>query len=564
MLKRFALLLLATVAFGNAAQGADPQPVYIVLYSRFYDHSHPSPNNERLQRLIPLLDKLRSKYPGSGVSALFEFSGSISQMFAEENATLHVVDKVKEEARRGLIDIGYTGEDEPSYLYRPRPDLLAAETPEARWSAQAEAAERFLNDFKEPVTGRPVAGLTGGLKHMQEIFGEAAYISGITEIIGGDGAVTHEAHRLNGSAMMMGIPSPDIRRGIEGNGFSAENLSKFMSRPSNASPEVFWEDGALRISDLSLPDNRPRNTDQPLVEFKREFGQLNRSHPRVIRVELGSYTRYLTKRKDGSVLNDPMEWLYYHPDSPAFPQTMKPFAIPSDIDAGYRNEEAVLNWLLTEFFPANPGSRFLSIHELVAMAGSELPPQVEWEQIKMLARDFDAQFTSVPTRVPDYLTAGDRYFTTAEAFAAMAEALAADKIGSTPVKLARVHGPITTPNDMGPIKGSVTVRDVIQAATRLVPLLRNTEWKLIPDNAVPAYVQIGSVRVNAAQFLRLMAWACLDPSPEKVLTLSPIAMHSGALFMYPKNTPMIDQGIGWTFKPAPLRIESTGAAAAGQ
>jgi len=71
------------------------------------------------------------------------------------------------------------------------------------------------------------------------------------------------------------------------------------------------------------------------------------------------------------------------------------------------------------------------------------------------------------------------------------------------------------------------------------------------------------VRVNAAQFLRLMAWACEDPAPNRVLTLSPIVMHSSAVFMYPKNTPMIDQGIGWTYKPAPLRIASAGASAAG-
>ncbi len=66
MLKQFALFLLAATAVQAAALAAGSQPVFIVLYTRFYDHSHRSPNNERVQRLIPLLEKLRAKYPKFG------------------------------------------------------------------------------------------------------------------------------------------------------------------------------------------------------------------------------------------------------------------------------------------------------------------------------------------------------------------------------------------------------------------------------------------------------------------------------------------------------------------
>lgn len=149
----------------------------------------------------------------------------------------------------------------------------------------------------------------------------------------------------------------------------------------------------------------------------------------------------------------------------------------------------------------------------------------------------------------------------------MAEELAAVQKTGSPlpsVKTVPMYGPISVPNDMGPIKGSVTVRDVLQAAARIAPGLRNTEWKPIPDNAVPAYIQTGSMRLNSAQFLRLMAWAVFDPSPDRVLTLSPIEAHSDLTFRYPRNTPMIDQGMGWTLKPAVLQSASTGASAPGQ
>jgi hypothetical protein len=565
--KRFLLLFLAAAALQAAVSAAGSQPVFIVLYSRFYDHSHPFPNNQRVDRLIPLLERLRAKYPNSGVACLFEFSGAISQVFLEYNPSQHGVDKIKEAAKKGLIDIGYTGEEEPSYLYRPRPDFISAETPEQRWTAISEAAERFLTDFKDPVTGRPVPGLTGGLKGMQEVFGEAAFVRGVSETLGGDAAVTNQVRKLNANAMMLGVPPQDTRRGIEGYAASAAGFAKTMSPGSDTAPEVFWQDGMLRISDLSLTDNKPHSTDEPVDVLKKVFAGLDRSKVRVIALEFGSYKRYLAKRPDQSVIWDPMEWLYYHPENPQFPPTMKPFLVESAVAAGYKNEEAVMNWLLGEYLPANPGSRILSIGDLKKMAGPERPSEVTWDQVKTLATDFENRFKPYPTRLVDYLKAGDRYFSNAEAFTLMAEALSTVEKSGAPspsIKPLPVNAPISVPNDMGPIKGTVIERDVLQAAAQVVAPLRNTEWKVIPENAIPPYVQVGAVRVNATQFLRLMALSCLDLSPDKVLPLSPIALHSVAMFAYPKNTPIMDQGMGWTLKPATLHFASTGTSAGGQ
>ena len=75
--------LLAVALFSRAAEPAPVQPVFIVLYSRFYDHSHPRAIGERLQRLLPLLDRLHNKYPESGISALLQFSGTTAQVVSE-------------------------------------------------------------------------------------------------------------------------------------------------------------------------------------------------------------------------------------------------------------------------------------------------------------------------------------------------------------------------------------------------------------------------------------------------------------------------------------------------
>ncbi len=549
-----------------AAQTPAPQPVFIVLYSRFYDHTHQHTTDERLQRLLPMLDKLRKQYPQSGISALLQFSGTVSELLDRENAGLHLVDRLKDYSNRGLVDIGYTGEDEPSYLYRPKPNLLLAETPEARWAAKADAARRFLTDFKNPVTGLPVPGLSGGLKRTQEVFGNVAFITGITTTIGGDSPSSYEVRRMIPTAVMGGIPGPDPRRGIEGSSVSASNFSKFMSPDPVESPEVFWEDNLLRLSDMSLVDNRPHSTDEGPEALKKVYEKLDRSHVRIIKLEVAAYRRYLRRRADGSVVADPLEWLYYHPDDPVIPITMKALVTQTEVEAGYKKDEATLKWLLEEFLPANPGSRFITIRELAQMQAAA-DSEVSAEQLKALASGLDAEYVRFPMRPPDFGRAGASFFTLAESFDLFVQALAGfDKTGSLPksVALTPMYGPLTLPNDMGPRSAPVPVSEVIKAAAEIAPKLADTGWKTVPANAVPAMITVGSLRLNAAQFLRLMALAYLDPSREKPLSVSSILLDTQSAFMFPKNTPMTDQGNSWAFKPAPLRVgskETSGAPA---
>jgi hypothetical protein len=541
-----------------AATPPPPQPVYILLYSRFYDHSHQHTTDERLQRLLPLIERLRNQYPQSGLSALFQFSGTVSEVLRSENEGLHLVDQVKDFSRRGLVGVGYTGEDEPSYLYRPKATLLPSYTPEQRWAAKAEAAERFLTDYKNPVTGLPIPGLSGGLKRTLEIFGSVSFLTGITQKLGGDSPAVNEARKMVPDALMGGIPGSDSRRGIEGFGFSAANFSMNMSPEADESPEVYWEDNVLRLSDTSLTDNKPHTTDEDLDKLKKVFSQLDRTHVRVIKLEVASYRRYVARRADGSAIADPMEWMYYHPDEPVIPLNITALVQQGDVEAGYQRDEATLKWLLQEFLPANPGSRFLSVRELAQMA-APLDEQVTASQVRELAADFIERYRQSPQSPPNFVRSGSQFFSLAEAFNVMVQSLAGagKQGGSLPVSVALtpMYGPLTIPNTMGPTAGTATVAEVIQAASAMAPKLRHTEWKRVPDNAVPITVLAGKEEVDAAQFLLLMAQACLDPSPDRILHFNAMTLSTQAGFMFPKNTIMTEQSNSWTFKPAPLRTQ---------
>ena len=545
-----------------AAQASAPaaalQPVLILLYTRFYDHSHQHTTDERIQRLLPMLQKFRDQYPQSDLSALFQFSGTVSQVLSEENAGLHLVDRLKESASRNLVDIGYTGEEEPSYLYRPKPSLLEANTPEERWTAFSEAAERFLVDYKNPITGLPVPNLSGGLKRTTEVFGDVAFVTGVVTTLGDDSPATYEVRKFAPASLMAGIPGNDPRRGIEGFGVSADRFSRAMCPEPIEAPEVFWRDNVLRISDTSLTDNRPHSTDEGTEALQKYFAKLDRSHVRVIKLEIAPYKRYLTKRADGSVVTDPLEWLYYHPDSPLIPFQMNSMVTQTEIEAGFKKDEAVLKWLLDEFLPANPGSRFVSVHELPKLL---LPPvtQVTDAQLKELATNLNQQFSVLTMRSPEFGRSGSQYFTLAESFNLLAQALASyHKSGSLPtsVQLTPMYGPLNLSEAQGPRNGTVPVSAILDAASALAPKLSDTEWKTVPSNAVPVVIEVGSLHLNAAQFLRLMAQAYLDPRPERTLTVVPISLVSMASYMFPKNTPMSDLASAWTFKPAPIDVEA--------
>jgi hypothetical protein len=541
------------------------KPVYILLYSRFYDHSHEYAMNERVIRLLQLVQKLHDRYPQYRLSALMQFSGTTSQILADENATMHLVDKIKDFAARGLVEVGYTGEDEPSYLYRPWPNVLLAETPEQRWTAIAQAHRHFLTDFKDPVTGQPFPGLSGGLKRTQEVFGPVAFISGLTQAVSGDEEAVHEVDALNDNAVLTGIRPADPRLGIEGYSASASMFSKMMSPDLNSSPEVYWEDGRLRVSDTTLPDNKIRSLDKKLDDFKKSFAQLDRSRPRVLKIEVADYLRYLTKRPDGSVRWDPMEWLYYHPENPQIPGNIKALNDQFDVEKGWQNEATVLDWLLTTFLPANQGSRFVSVGDLKSMADDPLGSNVTAAELHDAAADLVARFKEQPMSLPNFARAGDKFFSLADSFELLSQALAIyDHQGSLPdsLKLTRIYGPLVLPNDMGPVTGTFTVSDVLQAATQVAARIRKEAWKEVPDNAVPASVNVANVQVTCGQFLRLLAEAYLDPTKDKTLKLNRIQPFSSAAFMYPKNTANIDQGNIWTFRPAVLRVSAAGAAAA--
>ena len=531
------------------------QPVFILLYTQISDHTHFPLASERIQRLLPALQSYRDKYPKYRTSAVFQFSGTMAESLSGLEHQLPLVQQLKDSAKRGTVEFGYTGEPEPTYHHRPRPNFLAAKTPEERWAARADAAEHFLSDFKNPLNGDPFPGLAGGLKRTQEVFGEVAYISGIDTKIGGNSALINQLRKYNEHAVLLGLPTPNPEFGVHGYAPSAKGFSTAMSPVPGSSPDLYWEDGYLHSSEFSLGDIRSVSTEDGPEALQKAFDKLDRSHVRVIHLEYGSYKRYLRKRQDGSVIYDPLDWAYNHPDEPEMPGTLNAFVDRKAVDEGYAKDEAVLRWLLEDYFPANPGSRFVSAADLKQMAQTPVGSEFTAGDLTALAGDLKARFVETLTFPPNFAKVGDRYLTLADSFELLATALADASHGNPPekVKLTGVYGPLVMPGGMGPV-GQVTVRDVMAAAAELAPRLRDDSWKPVPANAVPWKVTLGKWELNPTQFLRLMAEAYLDPQPGKTLEIKQCNSFSLATQGAPRSWHVVDQGNIWTDRPALLSL----------
>src|ERR1700722_16721363 len=182
MVKRLfylAILSLLSAAGFYAGSPSGDKPVYVYLYARVTDHVNLDVSEDRLRRILPMIERYRKAPPEQHVSATILFSGSVSQAFADRNSQTHIVDFVQDFVQRGVIEPGYDGTDEPTYKRRPLIDLPKTKTAEERWLARRTAAEAFLTEARDPLTGAAEPGKAGGLKKMQEVFGQAACITGL-------------------------------------------------------------------------------------------------------------------------------------------------------------------------------------------------------------------------------------------------------------------------------------------------------------------------------------------------------------------------------------------------
>ncbi len=578
---RVPFFLFVGATFLSAAAPVPPQPVYFAFYARITDHVNIDMTENRLRRVLNEVDSFAQAHPSDHLTATIEFTGAVSRALAERNAQTHIVDFVKDHIRRGVIEAGYDGTDEPTYEQRPVVDLRTPASPEDKWQARATAAKAFLSQARDPLTGAPQSG-DGGLKEMRDVFGPPVSVDGVVlraegilmrgvsqsqaepgmprvkvpvptdswPEIGGDSEIVQQLRSYTLPPFIMsGLYSTNIAR-LPGFGGGGQRFGEIMAPVPEAAPELFWQDNILRLSELSRTTKPLRALDGKEA-IQKALEKCDRSTAQIIRVELGSVQGYLLPAFVKGSDFPPLKYAYAHPQSPGLPAEAVPAA--KDVDAAFNSEQSAVSWLLEDFAP-NSGSRAVTSADLQHMTAPSTGFAVQTEPLRQTLADLLKRW-GAETFPPPYLRVGDKYLSLADLFQVMTDALAGfHRTGKLPAEVfvAPTYGPLRLLTGHGPNVGEVSVASIAAKCSEIAASLHDNSVAAVPRNVIPSFLEVGGITVNPAQFLRLMTAALVDPSPDTKIRVRMTYMLAECGGVYPKSRPLSDAGFTWTLKPAPL------------
>ena len=579
-----ALALMSLLPGGRLARAEVRQPVYIYLYVRVTDHVNIGMSEDRLRHILPLVERYRQMRPEGHLSATVLFSGAVSKALQERNAQTHILDFVKDYINRGVIQAGYDGTDEPTYQVRPTLEL-SQDTPEDRWKMRQSVAERFLSEARDPLTGAPSSG-AGGLKEMQAVIGPAACIrgvelalkttrpavqtaskagepppdapkpiTGIFREIGGDTETLQALRPYNTMAVMGGIFAVNPAQ-FPGYREASRRFGQLMAPIPDASPEIFWKDYVLRMSEANGPVH-PVKAQDGVEAVKGVLDAAPRQTIQVVQVELGGAEKYLQPAFVKTAPNAPLKYAYEHPGDPRLPaDALRP---PADVATAWTNEDAVMQWLAEVYLPANAGSRFVADADLRKMVGLATGFDIVTGDLRSALTEMLTKW-GTDTYPPSYILVHGRYLSLAELFQVLTDELAElHRTGKLPqtVKMVKVYGPIRVVTGHGPNVGEVTVGELARTCAELAGPLHDDSSTALPKNAIPSLLKINGIDLNPAQVLRLMAQAVVNPAPENTIRVRMTYMLGEAGGIFPKSRELFDDGFVWTIKPAPLNAAAS-------
>jgi hypothetical protein len=576
-----ALGLLAFQAAG-APQASEKQPVEIYLYARITDHINMDFTEDRLRRILPMLDAYRKQHPESHVTATLLFSGAVSQALADRNAQTGIKDYVMGFVRRGVVEVGYDGTDEPTYDNRPKINFPGPVPADTRWHARSDVAQKFLTEARDPLTGAALPAGTGGLKKMEEVFGQPACITGVslsifdpffnTIDLGSDSETVQQLVRMCSQPFVMfGVPATNPTK-LRGYRDWATNFSKILSPSSDTSPELYWQDNVLRSSESSDATVRVVLANEGPDALKAVIDKLDRSKVRVLHIELAAEKGYVKPPpprpapgtapvpQSGPPVPpwSPVKFAYANPDRPKWPEPAR--ASVADVDAAFANEDALLKWVVEDFVPANSGSHIVGSKELMQMTEPSTGYSVSVARLRTALGAYTAAWAGDTVPAP-FIRVDDHYLSLGDMFQVMTDALAGmNRTGTLPqtVRVVRAWGPMNMPLDSGKPGPAVTVKSLASVCATITGRLHADTGSPIPSNSIPSHVTIENQDVNAAQFLHMMAEALVNPAPDAQITIKTASMIWGGPAIYMRTRPVEDMGATWTMKPAiiPAGVQS--------
>lgn len=528
---------------------AQEQPLYVYLFTHTEDPFNLDLSEERFIRFVPEVEARAASHPEAGLVWTIEFQGTDAYAVAERNPQTGVLDLLHRASDQGVVEFGYHGHHEATYLNRPQ-NRFTETTP---WEELVTGMLEWVQCFREVTTGNCLAPTGGGIELVNERFGPVQIVTGV--FMGSDmayegGPSTHAVRAvLPDRLLSFGYPD----HGPFASGARRAQVAALMERLTptpETSSTVFWADNVIKMTDGSPIDGTrgidplrgPRYAQQMLAG-------LDRSRPNVVLTGLASKFLY-TKQGVGT---SPTIYGYAHPDHPQLPpELLNPPHVKEQL---YQQSLQTLDYLLDEVLPANPGSRFINSRDVIQMVA---PPDywtVSPAQLDALARWALLHWTDRP---PDWVSDGTDFYSLRDLFALLVLALGS---GTDP----SANGEINVPLAYGPLQPVDASREVVLSREEIVALAEqlapnfapDQPWQVIPRAMVQPTYETSAGTITAAQLLYGMATvyaADFAGSPVRTIRLPATrAMPVTYDLLQEIGCLATCSGTAWSFKPARLR-----------
>jgi len=434
-----------------------------------------------------MLENLQETHPQYRPSANFQFFGADSETFSASTISL-----VKNSP---AVTLGYHGAHEPTYSFNPIGNINYQA---ASWLEIQDAMYSHLNHHRHLTRGIIDPFNDGALAKTTSVFGDPNVVSGLESF---DPARAHAIDKTDPEATLFGysahIPNPPP------NYFYGVRTFSTLLCPTPKHPTQVWAARHhMRLSGTDGSGNFDSRCMDGVASLQSKIALLDRSHPNVMMVGIGVKFIYAK--------TSPTSYAYDHPLQPELP----PGEINDRvlIETHYTNTEDVLDWLVNDFFPLNPGSRFLPIEDFTYAFSLLNGEEIERDHLFGLAQDLIDNWdtTSSPSTPPIFAQHQGAYLSLSDMLQCMVGMV--DGFGTqlqASVTLNRAIGP-TTPTVPSSGNLSVDPYDLITTINLLHTDLNSSTWIDQPSYQIPHELTVGSVTVNAAEFLYLCAQLFLE------------------------------------------------------
>ncbi|MBM3891775.1 MAG: hypothetical protein FJ388_21885, partial [Verrucomicrobia bacterium] len=461
------LIVAASLAF--AEETRKPLPVYVYLFSHYEDHINLDLSEWRIKEVMRILSAAHRAHP-ERVAAVGEFYGADSEIFQQRNRESGIVDLFRRAVGEGWYDVGYHGAHEPIYVTTAQANRSMAGK---GWREIYDATRAFYTAHRDLKTGERDASRKGGVALMQDVFGPATVFSGTAGLTDPPGLLA--LSDMTDCRVIFGFTDHGPAMFNQDYIPAVLEIRKLISPTPETSPDVFWFMGCLITS--SHPVTREIGvigSELPADIVAAKFGRLDRTRVAVPHMIYG--TKFIYARAS------PTEYAYggaqrMPPNVRAIRESRgDDFRLPEELifpeterKRKVENFRQNLDWLLTKYFPASPGSRFVGNHLLldltVPYAGHAISADGLDRAVAGLLRDWTE-------RPPNFASTGTRYLTLAQTFKLLATALKSHaERGTWPATMQTdmTYGPIGTwPEVVQGAEAEVSAEAVIAAASKIV------------------------------------------------------------------------------------------------